>query len=145
MKLFKMKTFRMAFLAIILIGSSLVEAYSKTVITITLARHRDCEGFGWCRGTIVVDPISIPRPVGNVGNATVEINKEGRLTLSFNKATDLTPEAYNKYFSSGIFICEDDFPVPAEILKALGYSGSYTVSKGNYKIISKDGMLTIVF
>ncbi len=139
-----MKTIRIVLLAFILIGTNMVEAYSKVIVTITLARHRDCDGFGWCRGTIVVDPA--PRPIGNVGNAVAEINAAGRLTLTFNKSTDLSPEAFNKYFSKGTFVCEDDFPVPVEILKALGYSGSYTVAKGNYNITTtRDGLLTITF
>jgi hypothetical protein len=140
-----MKTFRIALLALLLIGTNMVEAYSKVVVTIVFARHRDCQGFGWCNGSIVVDPATLPRPIGNVGNAVGEINSTGRLTLTFNKDTDLSPEAFNKYFSKGIFVCEDDFPVPAEILKALGYSGSYTVQKGNYNITTKNGLITVTF
>jgi hypothetical protein len=136
-----MKTFRIVLLAFILIGSSVVEAYSKIVITIVIARHRDCEGLGFCDMSGKIGSLN-----RNTGHATADINGAGKFTLMINKNTDLTPEAFDKYFSKGVFICEDDYPVPGDILKSLGYTGNYIITKGNYNIItSRDGTITITF
>jgi len=137
-----MKTIKIILLAFILVGTNLAEAYSKVVITIVIARHRDCEGFGLCKisaeGTIPLNR--------NTGHATADIDGAGHFKLTINKNTDLTPEAFDKYFSNGVFVCEDDFPVPTEVLKSLGYTRNYTITKGNYNITTgRDGLMTITF
>jgi hypothetical protein len=131
---------RMLLLVLILIGSNVIEAYSTVVISIYLARHRDCQGFGICK-----IKIGDEAPMANLARGRLDLNSENQLVLSLSKKSDLSAEAYDKYFSKGVFVCEDDFPVPSDVLKALGYSGSYTIKAGTYPVTLKGDLITVVF
>lgn len=132
-------------LVFILTAANVIEAYSSIIVSFHIARHRDCKGFGFCKITIESEDIPVVRPIGNIGNAVADINTTGRLILKINKKTGLVPEAFNTYFSKGIFICEDDFPVPSEILKALNYSRPYIIKAGEYPITISGDIITIEF
>ena len=132
-------------LVFLLIGSSAIEAYCSIVVTIHIARHRDCKGFGWCKFEVYYTVEIVPRPIGNQVNAVADINRSGHLLLTFNKKKDMTPEAYNMYFSKGVFLCEDDCPVPDEILKTLNYIKPYTVKAGEYPITINGDIITVEF
>ena len=132
-------------LLLVLIGSNVIEAYSSVIIVLKFGRPRDCRGIGICEGKIVITTDDAPKPIGNQVNAIADINMEGKLVLAFNRKTDLTTEAFQTYFSQGNFICEEDFPVPPEILRTLNYPGSITVKAGDYPITMKGDVITITF
>ena len=52
---------------------------------------------------------------------------------------------FEKYFSKGFFICEDDYPFPNEILKELNYDGEYIIPAGKYPVKINDDVITVVF
>ena len=141
MKIFK----KTLLLTLVLIGSNVIEANSSVIVVLKFGRSRDCKGIGICQGKIVITTDDAPKPIGNQVSAIADINMEGRLVLTFNRKTDLTQEAFQTYFSKGIFICEDDFPVPSEILRTLNYPGSFTVKAGDYPISMTGDLITIVF
>lgn len=127
---------------LILITFDVVEAYSKLVVKVKWGRARDCKSMGICFLVFNVDEITESK---GQTNAIIDYTKSQHLTISFNKTKDITQETFEKYFSKGSFICEDDFPVPAEILKALNYPGPYTIKAGEYPITIIDDILTIEF
>ena len=138
------KTFMIILLAFVMVSADVVTAYSWVTITIKIARKKDCLGFGWCKITIQSDDI-LARPVGNDGKALAEMRSDGHLILKLNKKTDISPEAYETYFSKGVFVCEDDFPLPEEVLKALDIKDKYIIKEGSYDVTQKGDLLTIVF
>ena len=131
-------------LAFVMVCADVIYAYSWVTITIKIARKKDCLGFGWCRFTIQSDDF-FARPVGNDGKAQAEMRSDGHFVMKLNKKTDLSPEAYETYFSKGVFVCEDDFPVPDELLKAMDFKGKYTIKEGSYDVKQKGDLLTVVF
>ncbi|MCX6290488.1 MAG: hypothetical protein NT126_01835 [Bacteroidetes bacterium] len=137
------KIIKRLIIAFILIGTSAAEVSAKVIVTIVLARHRDCEGFGWCRWTIEVPPLQFP--FENIGRAEIDMDDERHIVLTMNADKDITPEAFKTYFSNGFFLCEDDFPLPAEILKEIGYEDDYTIKAGKYPISIKGETITITF
>ena len=137
------KITKILLLSFILICANMIDAYCSATITFKIARHRDCKGFGWCKWEIVI--IDDGGPAVNKGTAIVDVNEEGHLVLTINKEKDLSPEAFETYFSKGIFICEDDFPVPFEILKELKYPDSYTIKEGVYPVTLKGDNISIEF
>jgi len=138
------KTTKILCLVLILMSCSLIDAYSSVIVTIKLARHRDCKGFGWCYAKIVIEPDDI-KPEGNIGIGDASITDDGRLQVTFNPSTGLTPEALETYFSKDEFLFEDDFPVPSEILEALKYPYEYTIKEGTYSIERKGELITVLF
>lgn len=138
------KTFMIILLAFVMVCADVIYAYSWVTITIKIARKKDCLGFGLCRFTIQSNDIAA-RPVGNDGKALAEMRSDGHLILKLNKKTDISPEAFETYFSNGVFVCEDDFPVPDEVLKAMDFKGKYTIKAGSYDVKQKGDLLTVVF
>jgi hypothetical protein len=134
---------RIFFIALILIGSSVIDAYSSCIVTIKLARHRDCLGFGWCKLTITIEDDS---PSANKCISNVAVNANGQLEFTINKKTGLTQSDYDKFFSKGTFLFEDDFPVPTDVLSAAGYKGSsLTIKAGTYPVITQGDNLKLTF
>ena len=114
----------------------------KVTISFTVARRRDCDGFGICDLVI-----SGSVRTGNKGNGVLYLDDASRNTLvmEINKSTGITLECYNKYFKSGLYIMEDDFPIPSEITSALEVSGMKTIPAGRHKIVEKNGILYVYF
>jgi hypothetical protein len=112
----------------------------KVTITFTIARRRDCEGFGICDWQVEIT-------YGRINNCTATFYTDdvvkGNFVLEINKATGLSAEAYAKYLKSGYFLMEDESPVPGDILRELGVSGSKTLLAGRYKTLEKNGMIYI--
>jgi hypothetical protein len=65
------------------------------------------------------------------------------MVLEIDRAKGLGAETYNKYFSSGTFVMEDDSPVPADLVRQLGLSGSKTLVAGKYKVVEQNGILLV--
>jgi len=132
---------RMLLLVLILIGSNVIEAYSKIVIKIVIARHRDCEGWGFCEWSASGDvgPVLARQAI-----ATVDVNSDNRLVLTFSKKSML-PETFTQYFSKDNFLCEDDFPVPSAILKSLNLTKPYTIKAGSYPVVINGDLITVEF
>ncbi|MBL0342328.1 MAG: hypothetical protein IPP71_16320 [Bacteroidetes bacterium] len=112
----------------------------KLSICITIARRRDCDGFGICDISVSGRATS-----GNKANGVLyqdDVSKN-TLVLQVNKLTDVTTECYNKYFKSGSFIMEDDFPMPLEISRSLEFSGQKTIPSGKHRIVEINGIIYV--
>lgn len=114
----------------------------KVTISFTIARRRDCDGFGICDFVI-----SGSYRTGNKGNGILYLDDASRNTvvLEINKTTGITTECYNKYLKSGTFLMEDDFPLSSEITGALEIAGAKTIPAGKHKIVEKSGILYVYF
>ena len=112
----------------------------KVSISFTIARRRDCDGFGICD----ID-ISIVMRTLNKENGVLYQDESTRnmLVLEIDKANGITAECYAKYFKSGVFVMEDDFPVSSEITRALEIAGAKTIPAGRHRIIEKNGIISV--
>ena len=128
---------------LLLVGSSAIEAYSKLVVKVKIARLMDCRGFGVCFIYIWDEDMILSRE--NEAIATADINQKKQLTLTFNKFDGMSPAVFEKYFSKGFFICEDDYPFPNDILKAFNYDGDYIIPAGKYPVTINKETITVVF
>lgn len=118
-------------------GSELLRP--RISLSFTIARARDCEGFGFCRWTLEVSNGKI-----NTGNGTMYSDEYSRnVILEIDKAKGITADCYKKYFSTGTFLMEDDSPLPGEVVKALGLIGTKTLIAGKHRIIESNGLLVI--
>ncbi len=137
------KLTKILLLSLLLIGGSVIDAYCICTITIKIARHRDCRGFGWCNAKIVIEKdVELEY---QSANAEASQNQQRRLVITLNKKTDLSAETFETYFSKGTFLCEDDFPLPSEIIKAVGLDDGYVIKAGKYPINIKGDILKITF
>lgn len=130
-------------ITLLLIGSNAIEAYSKLVLKITVARQRDCRGRGICQTVIWENAMALSKE--NEVIATADINQKKQLTLTINKSDGMSSTVFEKYFSNGLFVCEDDYIFPNEILKAINYDGDYIIPAGKYPIKINDDVITVVF
>jgi len=123
-------------------GSEFTLMKPKITISFTIARRRDCDGFGICDFTIGASLRS-----GNKGNGVLYLDDALRntLVLEINKSTGITVECYNKYFKSGSYLMEDDFPLPSEITGALEVSGTKTIPAGRHSVVERNGILYVYF
>lgn len=112
----------------------------KFSLSFIIARHRDCEEYGICNWQAGITVRTI-----NKGNGVVykDDASKSTLVLEINKSTGITTECYDKYFKSGVFIMEDDFPMPLEISKALEYSGQKTIPAGKHRIVEIRGLIYV--
>jgi hypothetical protein len=112
----------------------------KVSVSFTIARRRDCEGFGICDISV-----SVTRTAPNSATAAIYTDDYNRniLVLEIDKAKGMSLETYKKYFSSGTFVMEDDSPVPAEILNQLGITGSRTMIAGKHRVTEQNGILYV--
>jgi len=112
----------------------------KITISFEIARRRDCTGFGICNVSGSIEILRI-----NSCNATLYADETSRnlLIMEITKSTGISATAYERNFKSGIFVVEDDAPIPSDVLKTLGISGSKSFVAGNYKVTEKDGLLVI--
>ena len=60
-----------------------------------------------------------------------------------DKLRGISTESYKKYFSNGVFMMEDDCPIPNEIVSSLGLIGSKTLVAGKHSVIERSGILYI--
>lgn len=112
----------------------------KVSISFTIARRRDCDGFGLCDLEI-----SVVLRANNKGNGIIYLDDVSRntLVLEINKTSGITQECYSKYFKSGVYLMEDDFPISSEITRALEISGSKTIPAGKHRILESNGMIYV--
>lgn len=121
------------------------EAYSdskkvKVTIEITIARHRDCEGFGICK----ISLIGVGRAMNNAtGQLYMDEASRNTLVLEINKSQGISREGYDKYLRNGSFKMEDEFAIPADVLKSLEISGSKTISAGQHRIREANGVIYV--
>jgi len=129
-------------LVFVMICMDVTVAYcNKIIVTIVIARHRDCIGFGLCEVTVKVPPKDL---LQNVARASIDISGDGKLVVTINRSI-LNDDTYETYFSGDTFLCEDDFPVPDEILKYFDGIDSYTIRAGRYPIVKDGDDLVIEF
>jgi hypothetical protein len=104
----------------------------------------DCCECGFCGMGITVtwNQENIPLAGEKKAYGYVEdINGTLVMTLFVDSMTEKT---INTYFSNHQFIMGEDFTIPYEICKELGIK-SYTLKKGNYKVIQQDRKFIISF
>lgn len=109
----------------------------KVTICFTIARKRDCEGFGICNFHAIVTE-------GRFNNAVATTYKDdysNALVFEIDRYKGLASGAYDRYFKSGYFVMEDDSPVASDILSALGISSNAILLQGKYPIIESNGMI----
>lgn len=109
-------------------------------ITFTIARRRDCLGFGICKWDASV---TIERNSSATGIMYVDPASRNRLIIEINKNSGITAECYDKFFKAGVFLMEDESPVPGEYLKELGLSGSKTILSGKHPVTERNGILYV--
>ncbi len=112
----------------------------RVTITFTIARRRDCEGFGICDWQI---EITMLRANSCTATLTTDDTNRNNLVLEIDKSKGVLPETYSRYFQSGTFLMEDESPVPAEILKQLGIPGPRTLLAGKHKTTEKNGIIYV--
>ena len=113
----------------------------KINICFTIARRRDCDGFGICNWTASLTDLRLN---GCSGTITADDASGKIFTIEIDKLKGISSDTYRKYFSSGIFILEDDAPVPSDLLNNLSISGSRILPAGKYPVMEKNGVLTLV-
>jgi hypothetical protein len=113
---------------------------TKVTVSFTIARRRDCDGFGICDWEVTFT-------FGKINNCTgslfVDDYNKSILVLEVDKAKGISAEGYKKYFGSGVFLVEDDSPLPGELVKSLGLIGNKTLIAGKYNVIERNGILTV--
>ncbi|MFM7766803.1 MAG: hypothetical protein ACKO9S_02970 [Bacteroidota bacterium] len=112
----------------------------KVTICFTIARKRDCEGFGICNFHAIVTE-------GRFNNAVATAYKDdysNALVFEIDRYKGLASGAYDRYFKSGYFVMEDDSQVPSDILSTLGISSNATLLQGKYPIMESNGMIRFV-
>lgn len=109
-------------------------------VHLEIGRRRDCTGWGICDFSISIDRIT-----GNSFNASMYVDDYNKnlIVLEVDKAKGMSTSTYGKYFSGNNYILEDDSAIPADIVRALGLSGSKTLVAGSYRIIDRNGILSI--
>ena len=130
-------------ITLLFVGINAVEGYSRLTVKITVARQMDCRGRGICYTVVWVNGMALSKD--NDVIATADFNQKKQLTLTFNKLEGMSSTAFEKYFSNGFFICEDDYTLPKEISKALNYEGDYIVPSGKYPVSINNETITVVF
>jgi len=112
----------------------------RITISFEIARRRDCLGFGICNWGV---DITILRANSCVATIYEDEANRNVLILEIDKAKGISPASYEKYFSSGTFLLEDEVPVPGDVLKALAITGSKTMLAGKHKFTERNGLIYI--
>ena len=112
----------------------------KVTIEIIIARRRDFEGFGICR----VSLLGIGKTMNHAtGQIYVDDASRNTLVLEINKSQGISREGYDKYLRNGSFKMEDEFAIPADVLKSLEISGTKTISAGQHRIREANGVIYV--
>jgi len=112
----------------------------KVTICFTIARKRDCEGFGICNFHAIVTE-------GRFNNATASVSVDdftNSLVIEIDRNKGLTPMAYERYFSSGTFLMEDDSQLPSDLSSELGIDRTVSLTQGKYPITESNGIIRFV-
>lgn len=112
----------------------------KVTISFTVARRRDCEGFGICDLEAILS-----NRTANKGTGLIYTDDTNRnmVVLEINKSTGITRECNDKFFRNGSFLMEDEFEIPSWLLKELAISGTKTIQKGQHRIQETNGILYV--
>jgi len=111
----------------------------RVSISFTIARRRDCMGFGIC-----VWEASITWERNGVnGVIYADDAVKNRMIIEIDKTKGISYEVYEKYFQSGMFFMEDDSPVPSEVLAGLGIKGPRTIPAGKHPVTERSGILYV--
>lgn len=109
----------------------------KVTICFTIARKRDCEGFGICNFQASFSEV-------RVNNATASVYLDdfsNALVFEIDRGRGINDSAYERYFSSGYFVMEDDSQLPADLSSDLGIERTITLSQGRYPISESNGII----
>lgn len=137
----KLKTIVLPLLMFITIFGSMLETASAQEKKIRLDIHivfelgrksRDCKGFGIC---IMIESAELSGTI----NARL-IPKGGILQLKVPmEVAEKSPDQYN----NDVFIMEEDFEIPKDIVASLGAEQYTVIPRGKYPIENKEKFLLI--
>lgn len=120
------------------IQSCLVGALKpKVTICFTVARKRDCEGFGICNLNASISDARL----NNVVATVYKDDFSNALVFEIDRSKGVTAAAYDRYFKLGTFTMEDDTPVPYDLARDLGISTNATLMQGRYAVVESGGIL----
>jgi len=107
-------------------------------------RHPDCSGFGICYIHIILGPQNPPEGL-DIRQAYAEayFDDDGHLIAEFSKSK-LRNDTRNTYFKD-IFLVEENYEIPQDILHTAQFQGSYTIKAGRYNITEDGDILRIRF
>lgn len=129
---------------LILVMLATVAAYSSPPpgpsvgIKIEFGRpKKNCTGFGICSIQFVFDLQAILESLlehtePDVGYGYPAVDENDRLVVKLVKNASL-PATLSKYFTKGIFVVEEDYVIPPEVVDAIGLPPGYVIKKGSYK------------
>lgn len=150
MKLFFQTIFSSAFL----IGSSpmafalsdgnqthmVTEMKPKVTICFTIARKRDCEGFGICNFNASLTDAKMNNAISTV----YKDDHTNALVFEIDRSKGISAYAYDRFFKSGSFTMEDDAPIPYDLARDLGVSTNASLVQGRYAIVESSGILKMI-
>lgn len=112
----------------------------RVTFSFEIARRRDCTGFGICNLTF---EIISNRVNACTGTMYADETSRNTIIIEIDKAKGISAESYSRYFGSGVFVMEDETPLPNDFVKALGLSGTKVLQAGNHKINESNGRLYV--
>jgi len=119
-------------------GASLLKP--KISISFIIARRRDCEGFGICNLQVAA---SLERVNSCSGVMYLDDFNKNIIVIEIDKLKGISAEGYKKYFSSGVFLMEDDSPIPTEMVSSLGLIGKRILVAGKHSVVERSGILYV--
>lgn len=120
--------------------SSITEYKPKVTVCFTIARKRDCEGFGICNFNASMSEAKM----NNVVGAVSKDDFTNALVFEIDRSKGISTMAYDRYFKSGIFTMEDDAPIPYDLARELGISTNASLLQGRYAIVESSGILRMI-
>ncbi len=145
----KLKILLLACIAFSGLNSPKVFGQNRIKIHTEFGNTRDCRGFGFC----IVIRIPMPDQKNNgltqslddkSFNGTVMLGSSGELEFEIDKETGITAEGYKKYLSSGLFIFEEDFQMPKDVLEKIGYKDEFIIRSGKYEIKDEREVIKLI-
>lgn len=85
------------------------------------------------------------KPEDNTGKGIMTAIDDKTLEIIINKDKGLTPAGFEKYFSTGNFVLEEDYTFGNDIKEMLKMNEDVTIKAGSYKVKDIDGLLTMRF
>jgi len=101
----------------------------------------DCAKFGICEFTLEIKGLELFRAEKNIAIATASINESGNLVLQFEK-NNMMLETITTYFDR-VFIMDEDFEVPQDVLAELNWYDSYIIKTGEYYVQDRGNVIVV--
>ncbi len=113
--------------------------FDSTIYTVRIGKLPDCNGFNFC--SITKDNADTKKE--NEALAYISVNDEKHIEFSFIKRS-ISDQLFLKYFSTGIFLLDEDFIFAPEICEVLKIERC-KLKQGKYKISDSYDKYVVVF